>query len=122
MPAAADLLLDPPVDRELPTANKLTAKTSTELCRFHSLSDRQRHEKFFKDAVDILLEDAIFKGTHRENRVLEWTDPEKLLGILDLKLESHAVTHEKLLSLIKEVIKYSVKTGHPYFVNQLFSR
>lgn len=122
MPAAADLLLDPPVDRELPTANKILAKTNTEVCRFHSLPDRQRHEKFFKDAVNVLLEDAIFKGTHRENRVLEWRDPEKLLEILDLKLENRAVTHEKLLSLIKDTIKYSVKTGHPYFVNQLFSR
>lgn len=121
MPAASDLLFEPPMDRE-DQLKSVRSSAGEKLCTFTSISERQRHEPFFHDAVNILLEDAVFKGTSRENRVLEWKDPEKLMQLLDLKLEESPVTHDKLLSLIKDTIKYSVKTGHPYFVNQLFSR
>lgn len=51
----------------------------------------------------------------------QWCDPEKLQSILDLQLRTTPADHDVLLSLIKDTIHYSVKTGHPYFVNQLFS-
>ncbi|KAF2881098.1 hypothetical protein ILUMI_25080 [Ignelater luminosus] len=41
--------------------------------------------------------------------------------MFDFPVEQNGVTQEKLLTLIKNTIKFSVKTGHRYFVNQLFS-
>lgn len=88
---------------------------------YKSLPDRQVHENFMKSFIDMLLEDAIFKGTSRENQVVEWMEPATLHSAVDLKLSDQGVSHKELLALARNVIKYSVKTGHPRFVNQLYS-
>lgn len=40
---------------------------------------------------------------------------------IDFHLSTKPTSHDELLDLAKSVIRYSVKTGHPHFVNQLFS-
>jgi hypothetical protein len=89
---------------------------------FASLPDRQRHSQFLKEAVDLMLEKAVFQATSRSNRVVEWRAPEELRKLMDLDLSADRVGHDRLLQLLKDIIQYSVKTGHPFFVNQLFSR
>ncbi|KDR09499.1 Cysteine sulfinic acid decarboxylase, partial [Zootermopsis nevadensis] len=88
---------------------------------FASLPDKKQHSKFLKEAVDLMLEEAVFQATNRSNRVVEWRAPEELQKLIDLDLAAEPVSHDKLLQLLKDVIQYSVKTGHPFFVNQLFS-
>ncbi|XP_054009712.1 cysteine sulfinic acid decarboxylase [Hylaeus anthracinus] len=97
------------------------AEDIKEDCCYKSLPVRRLHEKFMRNFVDLLLEDAIFKGISRKNRVVEWMEPKELHSAIDLTLSDQGVSHEKLLSLARNVIKYSVKTGHPRFVNQLYS-
>lgn len=97
---------------------KMSSEATSE--RYHSLPNRS-HEKFLRTLFDNVLNDAIFDGTKRENKVLEWTDPEELQKKFDMSLKDEPDTDEELLKLADETIKYSVKTGHPYFVNQLFS-
>lgn len=89
--------------------------------RHESLPIRHVHEKFLRDAIENILKFAIFDGTDRCNKVIEWKAPEELEKVLDLKLKFDCDTDEQLLCAIRDIIKYSVKTGHPYFVNQLFS-
>lgn len=48
-------------------------------------------------------------------------EPAALRSAVDLTLPDEGLPHEHLLSLARNVIKYSVKTGHPFFVNQLYS-
>ncbi|XP_076245863.1 glutamate decarboxylase-like protein black [Calliopsis andreniformis] len=96
-------------------------KDSKQDCYYKSLPVREFHEKFMRNFVDVLLEDAVFKGTSRKNRVVEWMEPTALHSAIDLSLTDQGVSHEELLSLARNVIKYSVKTGHPRFVNQLYS-
>lgn len=79
------------------------------------------HEKFLRSLFDIVLDKAVFNGTKRENKVLEWTDPEELSRKFNMELKDEPDSDETLLNLANDTIKYSVKTGHPYFVNQLFS-
>jgi glutamate decarboxylase len=80
------------------------------------------HETFVRDAVRLMLENAVFHGTDRRRPVLNWKSPEELCAAFDFQLNRSATTHGHLLSLIEGTIEHSVKTGHPYFVNQLFSR
>lgn len=73
----------------------------------------------------MILEEAVFGGTDRAGKVCEWRDPEELRKAMDLSLP-HGDTQgpaddATLLALVKDTIKYSVKTGHPYFINQLYS-
>jgi glutamate decarboxylase len=89
---------------------------------FASLPDRQQHSHFLKEAVDLMLEKAVFQATNRSNRVVEWRAPEELQKLIDLDLSADPANHDKLLQLLKDIIQYSVKTGHPFFINQLFSR
>lgn len=89
--------------------------------RFQSAPIRSEHEKFLRDCVDVILNVAVFDDTQREKKVLEWHQPDELIKLFDMKLKAQSDTDEKLLALLKDTIKYSVKTGHPYFVNQLFS-
>uniref|UniRef100_A0A8D2JG01 Cysteine sulfinic acid decarboxylase n=1 Tax=Varanus komodoensis TaxID=61221 RepID=A0A8D2JG01_VARKO len=48
-------------------------------------------------------------------------EPEELQQILDLDLKDCGEPQEKLLKRCRNVIRYSVKTCHPRFFNQLFS-
>nr|CAD7195665.1 unnamed protein product [Timema douglasi] len=88
---------------------------------YASLPDRSRHEGFLRSVMDLLLDEAVFEGTSRNNRVVEWKSPEELDQLIDLGVSAEPVGHDKLLRLVRDTIRYSVKTGHPYFVNQLFS-
>nr|XP_023018948.1 cysteine sulfinic acid decarboxylase-like [Leptinotarsa decemlineata]WCN84857.1 aspartate 1-decarboxylase [Leptinotarsa decemlineata] len=98
-----------------------TAITSRKMVTFESLPTRKDHEEFIRKCVDVLLKQAVFEGTDRKNKVLNYESPEELQRIFDFGLKSLPSTHEDLLQLVKDTVQYSVKTGHPYFVNQLFS-
>lgn len=88
---------------------------------FYSLPNKSQHETFIRECVDLFLDKAVFKATQRNNKVLDYRSPEEMQKILDLELKENPADHKKLLQLLDDTIKYSVKTGHPYFVNQLFS-
>lgn len=121
----ADILFDstnnknrirtPPVTRE----HSLAAWSSVP--RFESYAQRSEHEPFLRQCIDEILDVAVFESTERSSKVLEWHSPEELQRILDLAVKAEGDSDEKLLQLMRDTIRYSVKTGHPYFVNQLFS-
>lgn len=83
--------------------------------------NKEAHESFIRTCMDVILKSAVFEGTDRRNKVVEWINPEDLEKSFDFHLKDHGESQEHLLNLIKETIKYSVKTGHPYFINQLYS-
>lgn len=89
--------------------------------RCQSQLSREKHEPFLKRCLDELLEEALFKGISKDQKVLNWTNPEELSQVFDMSLHQDPQSDEQLLEAIRKTIKYSVKTGHPYFVNQLFS-
>lgn len=53
-------------------------------------------------------------------QVVQWRSPAELQQSLDLSLPIEGASHQTLLQLAEDVIRYSVKTGHPYFLNQLY--
>ncbi|EFN89498.1 cysteine sulfinic acid decarboxylase [Harpegnathos saltator] len=88
---------------------------------FRSIPRRDIHEKLFRDFFELVLQQAVFQSTSGKERVVEWMNPSDLRSVVDFSLPAEGVSHEELLALTRNVIKYSVKTGHPHFVNQLFS-
>ena len=89
---------------------------------FETQPNRLRHERFLRNVIEILLKDAVFEGTERHTPVIEWIEPEKLAGVLRKELPQDPKDEGDLMQLVKDVVRYSVKTGHPRFINQLFSR
>lgn len=106
-------ILTPPITR--------TAGASVDHNRFESLPVRSEHEPFLRRCIDEILNSAVFSATERENKVLDWHAPEELEKLMDMRLKPDPDTDDRLLELLRDTVKYSVKTGHPYFVNQLFS-
>jgi len=95
---------------------------SAAVCGYKSAPNAADHEAFVRDAVRLMLEQAVFRGTDRRGPVLNWKSPEELQAAFDFGLDRSPTTHGHLLNLIEDTIEHSVKTGHPYFINQLFSR
>lgn len=122
MPIAADITQNSILDSDKSNIIEFKSRFLFDLCGFESASNKMQHDKFFRDCVDVILEEAIFKGNDRINRVTAWKSPDDLQKVIDFTLRNSPSTHEVLLQFISNVIKYSVKTGHPYFMNQLFSR
>jgi glutamate decarboxylase len=89
---------------------------------FQSLPSETLHAKFLQDVTELLLKEAVFAGTQRKNPVVRWHDPDHLYDLLNLTPTDKPATHSELLKVIHDTISFSVKTGHPYFINQLFSR
>ncbi|XP_075166846.1 glutamate decarboxylase-like protein black [Haematobia irritans] len=76
---------------------------------------------FIRECVEEILKSAVFNGTNRSTKVVEWHSPEELKALYDFTLKPESESHETLFGLLKKTIEYSVKTGHPYFINQLYS-
>ncbi|XP_013376403.1 PREDICTED: cysteine sulfinic acid decarboxylase isoform X2 [Chinchilla lanigera] len=83
--------------------------------------DPKAAEAWLRDVFEIIVEEAIQKGTSTSEKVCEWKEPEELKQLLDLELQSCGEAQEQILEHCRAVIHYSVKTGHPRFFNQLFS-
>jgi hypothetical protein len=89
--------------------------------QFRSSPDEIHHGGFLRNVVDLLLRDAVFDGTSRSQPVVRWSSPDELKRSLGMELHEEPASHEDLLAAIAATIKFSVKTGHPMFLNQLYS-
>ncbi|KAG6920679.1 cysteine sulfinic acid decarboxylase [Chelydra serpentina] len=87
----------------------------------HPALDKAAGEEFLQEAFQIILEEAVRKGTDVAEKVCDWREPQDLQKILDLEMRSSGEPRQRVLALCRDVIRYSVKTCHPRFFNQLFS-
>nr|XP_058938105.1 cysteine sulfinic acid decarboxylase isoform X1 [Kogia breviceps] len=78
-------------------------------------------EALLQDVFGIVMDEVIRKGTSASEKVCEWKEPEELKQLLDLELRNEGESQEQILERCRAVIRYSVKTCHPRFFNQLFS-
>jgi len=77
--------------------------------------------KLLRSVVDVLQQEHAI-GTPNGCPVIKFCHPAHLKDkILSLKLgKDEKTSDEDLILLCKDIIKYSVRTGHPYFLNQLY--
>ncbi|XP_010891028.1 acidic amino acid decarboxylase GADL1 [Esox lucius] len=83
--------------------------------------DIREAESFLRDAMPIIMEEAVRKATDVKEKVCEWRSPEQLKEVLDLELRDGGEANPKILQRCRDAIRYSVKTGHPRFFNQLYA-
>ncbi|XP_013110104.2 cysteine sulfinic acid decarboxylase [Stomoxys calcitrans] len=125
-PEPANGKCKPPTQQ--PTANGNSKKENGTVNGFETNEKRlivshptAKVEDFIHECVEEILKSAVFNGTKRSTKVVEWHSPEELKALFDFKLKSDSESHATLFDLLKKTIGYSVKTGHPYFINQLYS-
>lgn len=114
--------LPPTIDQQMQNEFKKRQVLKLDECSFRSFPSKMSHDQWFRECVDAILEEVVFKGTDRKNKVVNWKSPDELKDVIDFAVDQLPNTHENLMEHIRNVMKYSVKTGHPYFMNQLFSR
>ncbi|XP_071312061.1 cysteine sulfinic acid decarboxylase isoform X2 [Agelaius tricolor] len=83
--------------------------------------DTAAGEEFLQEVFQILLEEGVRKSTDVTQKVCDWKEPQELRDLLDLELRSDGEGRERLLQRCRDVLRFSVRTGHPRFFNQLFS-
>ena len=69
--------------------------------------------------LTLLIQDYFKENHKKETPVVKYEPATKLKGKLNLKLRDEAANTEELLGEIKNYLKYSVRTTHPQFNNQL---
>lgn len=79
----------------------------------------EKHGEFLSKVVDLLFKHVVF--TTKQDKVLLWQNPEELQQLFDFRLNQNGESQQELINYLRNTIKFSVKTGHPYFINQLFS-
>ncbi|XP_032264739.1 acidic amino acid decarboxylase GADL1 isoform X2 [Phoca vitulina] len=84
-------------------------------------TDARAGEKFVEEACKLIMEEVVLKATDVNEKVCEWRPPEQLKQLLDLEMRDMGEPHHRLLELCQDVIRYSVKTNHPRFFNQLYA-
>ncbi|XP_010868557.1 cysteine sulfinic acid decarboxylase [Esox lucius] len=83
--------------------------------------DHGEGQQFLTKAFQVILEEVLCKGTDVKEKVCDWREPEDLAALLDLELRENGESQHQLLKRVQDVAKYSVKTNHPRFFNQLFA-
>ncbi|KAM6169241.1 LOW QUALITY PROTEIN: acidic amino acid decarboxylase GADL1 [Rhynchocyon petersi] len=84
-------------------------------------TDAKAGEKFVEEACRLIMEEVVLKATDVNQKVCEWQPPEQLKQLLDLEMRDVGEPPHRLLELCQDVIRYSVKTNHPRFFNQLYA-
>ncbi|KAL2735434.1 cysteine sulfinic acid decarboxylase-like [Vespula squamosa] len=87
---------------------------------WRSIPSENKHREFLEKFSAILI-DFAFESVSRDNPVSRWRSASYLQEILNFDLLEEPKPQKDLLLLANKILKYSVKTGHPYFMNQLFS-
>ncbi|XP_017377160.1 acidic amino acid decarboxylase GADL1 [Cebus imitator] len=85
------------------------------------MTDAKAGEKFVEEACRLIMEEVVLKATDVNEKVCEWKPPEQLKQLLDLEMRDSGEPPHRLLELCRDVIRYSVKTSHPRFFNQLYA-
>ncbi|XP_069116552.1 cysteine sulfinic acid decarboxylase-like isoform X1 [Argopecten irradians] len=88
-------------------------------CATNGVSSTNNQYSFLQPLVDLMVTKVLEESTSRDSRVVEFKHPKELENLMDLSLNK-STSDEKLMEICKDVIRYSVKTGHPRFFNQLF--
>ncbi|XP_047388574.1 acidic amino acid decarboxylase GADL1 isoform X4 [Sciurus carolinensis] len=84
-------------------------------------TDAKAGEKFVEEACKLIMEEVVLKATDVNEKVCEWQPPEQLKQLLDLEMRDTGEPRDRLLKLCQDVIRFSVKTNHPRFFNQLYA-
>ncbi|XP_078033090.1 LOW QUALITY PROTEIN: cysteine sulfinic acid decarboxylase [Augochlora pura] len=87
---------------------------------WQSVPCAEKHKEFLEKLLAILI-DCAFESVSRKNPVSRWREPNHLRDIVKFDVRDEPCSQDNLLEIADKVFKYSVKTGHPHFMNQLFS-
>lgn len=93
--------------------------------RMSSSEAKQDIEKLSSQILNkihqIIQEQSLISDKYdKSNKVVEFIHPKDLEKVLPLRIGGEGTSFSELEKITEDVVKYSVKTCHPYFFNQLY--
>lgn len=70
--------------------------------------------------LSIVERERLVSGIDENKKVVEFVHPEELKKILQLDIRREGRPLEEIEQILETVVRYSVKTQHPFFFNQLY--
>ena len=67
-----------------------------------------------------IIEEYLEKSADSETPVVQFRNPDELRELIDLPLPENGISENALMDLVESYLEYSVRTGHPQFLNQLY--
>ncbi|XP_064095455.1 acidic amino acid decarboxylase GADL1-like [Macrobrachium nipponense] len=77
--------------------------------------------KLLEKVLDLVQKEHLVAGADRNKKLVEFKHPRELQSLLALNIGQEGKTEEEVKKILEDVVKYSVRTGHPYFYNQLYA-
>lgn len=113
--------------KPLTTMTSLLASTEASTSRVEQIRRNIDDDwQVLKSIYDLLLNGKAFGLNAEEmsnDKILHFVQPHELRKLIDLRLDEHEThTTEEIREICKKIIKYSVKTSHGRFHNQLFGQ
>lgn len=77
--------------------------------------------ELLKKILEIVLREKIVTGVDAPEKVIEFKQPEELKKLFDLRAGHDGCSPDEAHALLEQVVRYSVRTTHPHFYNQLYA-
>lgn len=95
-------------------------------CIYQTRRADAEEDRRFEDSVYEKLRDYM-RGNGRSHPVIELASPEEIHDAFEanatpLRIGKESVSEDQLLKSVDLLLKYSARTSHPLFLNQLYSR
>ncbi|XP_066940703.1 cysteine sulfinic acid decarboxylase-like isoform X1 [Macrobrachium rosenbergii] len=82
--------------------------------------NREMDGKFLHKVLSLVLEENLVTGVDESAKVVEFKHPRELQELLKLNVGQNSRSTDEIMKVLEEVVRYSVKTTHPHFYNQLY--
>ncbi|KAI1292667.1 Cysteine sulfinic acid decarboxylase [Halotydeus destructor] len=86
--------------------------------------DEKSGDEFLRKVVQLIFDSNIVGDANKiidnNGQLIVFKQPKDLEEELEIVINGKQYSDEQLIELCRKVIKYSVKTSHPYFYNQLY--
>lgn len=77
-------------------------------------------QQFLERLVPMMFDMIQDITCNRDSKVVNFLHPDEMQKRINFSIADGPCSNDKILASLKDVIKYSVKTGHPHFYNQLY--
>merc|ERR1719370_185412 len=78
-------------------------------------------QNILERVLRLVQNERLISDKHGSNgKVVDFLDPAEMMSLLPLDIDSKGCNDEEMQKISEMVVKYSVKTCHPHFYNQLY--
>lgn len=83
-------------------------------------NDNWEDGSLLKKVFGMVFDEKLVFGVDSSKKILDFKHPKEMEELLQLSISDEGLTASEAEAMIDKIVKYSLKTQHPYFLNQQF--